>query len=63
MIQHYHNMHPTAKIPLYRDLPSLVSLPSMLQRVPEGKFIPVPVDTTIFKPSAKPKSNEIRVGY
>jgi glycosyltransferase involved in cell wall biosynthesis len=63
MIQHYHNMNIDAKIPLYADLPSLVSIPSMLDRVPDAEYIPLPVDTELFKPIPKTQSNKVRVGY
>jgi len=61
IVQHYHN--PSGKMPLYRGVPSLVSMPNMLDRVPNGKFVPIPVDTVTFKPSHRTQTDLVRVGY
>ncbi len=61
IVQHYHN--PNGKIPLYREVPALVSMPNMLDRVPDGNFVPIPVDTDTFKPTRKRQTDLVRVGY
>jgi len=35
----------------------------MLDRVPDGKFVPIPVDTNTFRPSPRTQSDVVRVGY
>jgi len=60
-VQHYHN--PNGKIPLYREVPALVSMPNMLDRVADGNFVPIPVDTDTFKPTRKRQTDLVRVGY
>ncbi len=61
VIQHYHN--PSGEIPLYPNVPSLVSMPNMLDRVPDGRFLPIPVDIEEFKPLPRSQTPIIRVGY
>ena len=61
IVQHYHN--PNGKIPLYQNVPSLVSMPNMLDRTPNGHFVPIPVDTDAFKPTRNRQADLVRVGY
>jgi hypothetical protein len=38
-------------------------MPNMLDRVGDGKFVPIPVDTDTFKPARKRQTDVVRVGY
>jgi hypothetical protein len=38
-------------------------MPNMLDRVPDGKFLPIPVDTDAFRPNNRISHDLVRVGY
>jgi hypothetical protein len=62
LIQHYHDPKTTSS--LYpADVPSLVSLPTILKAVPNATWLPIPVDTDVFSPQKRIPHNCVRVGY
>lgn len=63
MIQHYHSAITTK--PIYSDIPSFVSVPTILRKIPDATWIPLPVETEVYAPSFRYKRGEgpIRVGY
>jgi glycosyltransferase involved in cell wall biosynthesis len=60
IVQHYHD--PKTSAPLYSDVPSLASVPSIIKAVPNAMWCPLPVDIGMFKPQDTARS-KIVVGY
>jgi hypothetical protein len=58
LLQHYHDPKTTESI-YEPSVPSLVSIPN---RVPNGIWVPLPADTALFNPREKPDSI-VRVGF
>lgn len=62
IIQHYHG-------PLQHDfypgknVPSFVASPLMEQMIPNSKWLPLPVDRSLFYPIKRSPKNEIVIGY
>jgi len=62
LIQHYHDPKTTGS--LYpANVPSFVSLPSILKAVPNATWLPIPVDTDVFSPEKRVPHNNVRIGY
>ncbi|HEY4675180.1 MAG TPA: hypothetical protein VIH48_03905 [Candidatus Bathyarchaeia archaeon] len=62
LIQHYHDPNTTKHLYGY-EVPSFVSLPSLLKVVPEATWIPLPVDTARFSPEKLVAHEGVNVGY
>jgi hypothetical protein len=62
LIQHYHDPKTTSSLyPV--DVPSFVSLPSILKAVPNATWLPIPVDTDVFSPQKRVPHDSVRIGY
>jgi glycosyltransferase involved in cell wall biosynthesis len=59
-VQHYHD--PKTTSPLYPDIPSFASLPSIIRVVPSAIWVPLPVDTTFFRPATFARGT-VSIGY
>ena len=61
MIQQYHS--PATKKPLYPDVFSFVSLPTIINTVPNSSWLPLPVETDFFSPIKMDYDGPTRVGF
>jgi len=61
LVQHYHD--PNTQARLYTDIPSFISLPNKIKSIPEATWVPIPVDTTIFKPIEAEVHDKVCIGY
>ena len=62
-IQHYHD--PQTDRSLYSELSvvSFVSVPTILQVIPDAQWIPLPSDTQLFSPMKRNEHEGVRVGF
>jgi glycosyltransferase involved in cell wall biosynthesis len=60
LVQHYHGA--TITSPLYRDVPSFTSLPNIIRVIPDAIWVPLPVDTSFFKPETLARDT-INIGF
>ena len=62
LIQHYHAAKVTG--PLYSaDVPSFASVPTILRVIPGATWIPLPVETDMFRPGSKVPHDTVHIGY
>lgn len=64
VFQHYHD--PKTRGPIYDNMPSFVSLPTLLNVVPGSTWLPLPSDTVMFRPAKhqrKTSGEALAVGY
>jgi glycosyltransferase involved in cell wall biosynthesis len=59
-VQHYHGFKIVS--PLYTDVLSFTSLPNVIKVIPDATWVPLPVDTTYFKPE-KTNRSTVSIGY
>ena len=59
-IQHYHD--PNTEKPIY-DTPSFVSVPALLDIIPDSIWIPFPVDADQFREPLRPRNDKLTVGF
>lgn len=61
IVQHYHNAHMDK--PQYgAEIPSLASIPSILDRVPWATWLPLPAETELFSPDKRVEHDDVNIG-